>query len=113
MQISSVSSLLGTQGYCSTYNCRTDPNENTNNEVVFSFWSVLRLLLGNENNEVVFSFWSVLRLLLGNENNGVMFSFWSVSRLLPGEEEVGCYLLSERPHESGNILDKSTRIAKG
>jgi hypothetical protein len=41
------------------YNCQTDPNENTNNEVVFSFWSVLRLLLGNNNNEVVFSFWSI------------------------------------------------------
>jgi hypothetical protein len=25
-----------------------------NNEVVFSFWSVLRLLLGSDNNEVVF-----------------------------------------------------------
>jgi hypothetical protein len=24
-----------------------------------------------------------------------------------------CYFLSERPHERGNILDKSTRIAKG
>jgi hypothetical protein len=44
------------------YNCPTDPNENTNNEEVF-FWSVLRLLLGNNNSEVVFSFWSVPRLL--------------------------------------------------
>jgi hypothetical protein len=33
----------------------TDPNENTNNDVVFSFWSVLWLLLGNDKNEV-FSF---------------------------------------------------------
>jgi hypothetical protein len=30
------------------YNYWTDPNENTNNGVVFSFWSVLRLLLGND-----------------------------------------------------------------
>jgi hypothetical protein len=43
------------------YNCRTDPNENTNNEEVFSFWSVLRLLPGNNNSVVVFSFWSVPR----------------------------------------------------
>jgi hypothetical protein len=29
------------------------------------------------------------------------------------EEEVRCYSLSEWLQESGNILDKSTRIAKG
>jgi hypothetical protein len=73
------------------YNC---PNENTNNEVVFSFWSVLRMLLGNNNKEVV-------------------FYFWSIPRLLPEEVEVHSYLLSERPLESSNILDKSTQIAIG
>jgi hypothetical protein len=62
---------------------------------------------------VVIYFGSVLRLLLGSDNNEVVFSFWFVPRLLPEEEEVRCYLLSERPHESGNIFDKSTRIAKG
>jgi hypothetical protein len=75
------------------YNCQTDLNENINNEV-FSFWSVLRLLLGNDNSEVVFSYWSVMRLL-------------------PEEQEVRFYYLSERPLERGNILDKSTQIAKG
>jgi hypothetical protein len=56
---------------------------------------------------------SVLRLSLGSDDNEVVFSFWSVPRLLPEEEEVRSYLLSESPHEGGNILDKSTRIAKG
>jgi hypothetical protein len=42
-----------------------------------------------------------------------VFSFWSVPRLLPEEEEVRCYLLSERPLESGNILDKSTLKVSG
>jgi hypothetical protein len=64
-------------------------------------------------NNVVFSFWSVLSLLLGSGKNEVLFSFWSFPRLLLKEEEVRCYFLSERPHESGTILDKSTRIAKG
>jgi hypothetical protein len=81
--------------------------------MVFSFWSVLRLLLGSDNNQVLFSFWSVLSLVLGSDNNEVVFSVWSGSRLLPEEEEVRSSLLSERPHESGNILDKSTLIAKG
>jgi hypothetical protein len=63
--------------------------------------------------EVVFSFGSVLRLLLSSDKNEVVFTFGSVPRLLPEEEEVRCYLLSEWPQESGNILDKSTRIAKG
>jgi hypothetical protein len=76
------------------YNCQTDPNVNTNNEEVFYFWSVLRLLLGNNNSEVV-------------------FSFWSVPRPLPEEQEVRFYYLSERHLECGNILDKSTQIAKG
>jgi hypothetical protein len=62
---------------------------------------------------VVFSFWFVLRLLLDSNNNEVVFSFWSVLGLLPEEEKVRCYLLSERPQESGNILDKSARIATG
>jgi hypothetical protein len=79
--------------------------------VVFSLGSVLRLLLGSDNNKVVFSFRCVPRLLPGN--NEVVFTFWSAPRLLPEGEEVRCYFLSERPHESGNILDKSARIAKG
>jgi hypothetical protein len=54
------------------YNRRTDPNENTNNEEAFSFWSVLRLLLGNNNNSV--------------------FSFWSVPRLLPEKQEDNSFL---------------------
>jgi hypothetical protein len=59
-----LSSLwLSTSPLLYVYNCRTDPNENTNNEMVISFWSVLRLLLDNDNNEVVFSFWFVPRLL--------------------------------------------------
>jgi hypothetical protein len=64
-------------------------------------------------NKVVISFGSVPRRLLGSDNNEVAFYFWSVPRLLPEEEDVRCYLLSERPHESVNILDKSPRIAKG
>jgi hypothetical protein len=48
------------------------------------------------------TFITLLRLLLGSENNEVVFSFRSVLRLLPEEEEVRCYLLSERPHESGS-----------
>jgi hypothetical protein len=48
-----LSSLwLSTSPLLYLHNCRTDPNENTNNEEVFSFWSVLRLLLGNNNSEV-------------------------------------------------------------
>jgi hypothetical protein len=103
MQISSVSSLLGTisvlsQSHFTTgpllylYNCRTDPNENTNDEVVFSFWSVLRLLLGNYNNEV-------------------MFSFWSVPRLLPEEEEVLCYL-RKKPSGYGEWHPRGTRATQ-
>jgi hypothetical protein len=42
---------------------------------VFSFWSVLWLLLGSDNNEVVIHFWSALSLLLGSDNNEVVFSF--------------------------------------
>jgi hypothetical protein len=75
---------------------------------VFSFWSVLWLLLSSDNNEVVFSFWSALSLLLGSDNNAVVFYFWPVPRLLP-EEDVRCSLLSERPQESGYILEKTTR----
>jgi hypothetical protein len=62
---------------------------------------------------VVFSFWFVLRLLLGNDKNEVVFPFWFIPRLLPEEVEVGCFFISEIPLESGNILDKSTRITKG
>jgi hypothetical protein len=36
----------------------------------------------------MFSFGSVLRLLLGSNNNEVVFSLWSVPRLLQEEEEV-------------------------
>jgi hypothetical protein len=57
------------------YNCRTDPNENTNNEEVFSFWSVLRLLLGNNNSVVVFSFWSVPRLLPEKQEDNLFLEF--------------------------------------
>jgi hypothetical protein len=39
---------------------------------VFSFWSVLWLLLGSDNNEVS-SFWSALSLLLDSDNEGVFF----------------------------------------
>jgi hypothetical protein len=56
-----------------------------NKQVVFSFWSVLRLVLGNDNNDVVF-FWSVLRLLLGNDNKQEVFSFLSVLGLLLGND---------------------------
>jgi hypothetical protein len=59
------------------YNCRTDPNENTNNEEVFSFWSVLRLLLGN-NSVVVFSFWSVPRLLPEKQEDNSFLEFLHV-----------------------------------
>jgi hypothetical protein len=55
------------------YNCRTDPNGNTNNEEVFSFWSVLRLLLGNNNSEVVFS--SVPRLLSEEQEDNSFVEF--------------------------------------
>jgi hypothetical protein len=55
-------------------------------DVVFSFRSVLRLLLGNDNKHVVFSFWFVLRLLLVNDNKQVVFSFWSVLELLLGND---------------------------
>jgi hypothetical protein len=82
-----------------------------NNDVLFSFWSVLRLLLGGDNNEVVCYFWSVPRLLPGN--NEFLFSFWSVPMLLAKGEKDRCYLLSEIPHESRTILDKSTPFAKG
>jgi hypothetical protein len=61
----------------------------------------------------VFSFWSVLRLLLGNNNSEVVFSSLSVPRLLPEEQEVRFYYLSERQLERGNVLDKSAQIAKG
>jgi hypothetical protein len=61
---------------CSSgYNCRTDPNENTNNEEVFSVWSVLRLLVGNKNSEVVFSFWSVTRLLPEEQEDNSFVEF--------------------------------------
>jgi hypothetical protein len=80
---------------------------------MFEICLFLLLCIGPyESNEVVISFGSVLRLLLGTNNNEVVFSFWSVPRLLPEEEEVRCYLLSERPHESVIILDKSPQIAK-
>jgi hypothetical protein len=70
--------------------------------VVIPLESVLRLLLGSDNNEAVFPFWSVPRLVPGS--NEVVFSFWSVPVLLPKGEEVRCYLLSERPHEINNIV---------
>jgi hypothetical protein len=59
-----------------------------------------------QNNEVVISYGSVLRLLLGSDNNEVVFSFWCVPRLLPEEKEVRCYLDLEWHQESGNLLDK-------
>jgi hypothetical protein len=71
-------SLLGTisaSPLLYLYNFRTDPNENTNNEEVFSFWSVLRLLLGNDNSVMVFSFWSVPRLLPENQEDNSFLEF--------------------------------------
>jgi hypothetical protein len=56
------------------YKCRTDPNENTNNEEVFYFWSVLRLLLGNKS-EAVFPFWSVPRLLPEEQKDNSFVEF--------------------------------------
>jgi hypothetical protein len=52
--------------------------------VVFSFSSVLGLLLGNDNKQVVF-FGSVLGLLRGNDNKQVVF-FLSVLGLLLGND---------------------------
>jgi hypothetical protein len=57
------------------YTCRTDPNENTSYEEVFSFWSVLWLLLGNNNSEVVVSFWSVPRLLPEEQEDNSIVEF--------------------------------------
>jgi hypothetical protein len=54
-----------------------------------------------------------LLLCSGSQTSEVVFSFGSVPRLLPEGEEVRCYLLSERPHKRGIILEKSTRIARG
>jgi hypothetical protein len=43
-------------------------------KVVISLGSVLRLLLGSDNNQVVFSFWSVPRLILEEEEVSYLFS---------------------------------------